>query len=205
MKDAETKMKFVEARAAGKSYATIHRELGISKSTCSEWDKAFKEEVTNMRRAEWDAIYEAHGMTRRARIEGIAAQRDRIAEAISQKSLEELPADKLLELYLKYQRELKAEFVEASEPTDNTLDGMAEAYEAIIQGAKEGIYGPNEVKALISALDAKKDTLIQASMERRREKEGDLGSLLDDYISDLIRKPDAGDGVYYINAEEGGS
>ena len=39
MKCQETKTEFIKLRASGKSFAYIAKELSISKSTCSSWEK----------------------------------------------------------------------------------------------------------------------------------------------------------------------
>ena len=44
MKSTDKKLAFIKARAAGKSYATIAKELRISQSTVYEWNKELAED-----------------------------------------------------------------------------------------------------------------------------------------------------------------
>lgn len=49
MKDTEKKLEYVRLRASGKSYSFIAKELGISKSTCSSWEKELKTDIETLR------------------------------------------------------------------------------------------------------------------------------------------------------------
>lgn len=68
MKDTETKLAFIKARAEGKSYSTITKELGIAKATCTSWEQSLKGDIEAMKRAQTEELYTAYNMKREARI-----------------------------------------------------------------------------------------------------------------------------------------
>lgn len=191
MKDRDTQLAFIKARSEGKSYSTITKELGIAKATCTSWEKTFKEEIATMKREQLEELYTAYSMKREARIKQLGCILQAIDTAISKKPLDMLPAEKLLDLRLKYARELKAEYEEPAEvETDNTLDGLLEQYNQLYLDSKAGKYSPADIKAQLSILDAKKDIIYSLAEEQRKEE-----NILDldfsaTYNSKLIRHAD---------------
>ena len=192
MKDRETQLAFIKARAEGKSYSIIAKELGIAKATCTSWEQNLRGEIEAMKSAQLEELYTAYGMKREARIKTLGETLQRIDKAIEGKPLDELPADKLLELKLKYSKELRAEYTEPVDvDTDNTLDGVLEQYDKLYRESKAGKYSPAEIKAQLAVLDAKRATLIQEEQERQKEVEDPVLEALDlgdNYISGLIRR-----------------
>lgn len=175
MKDRETQLAFIKARAEGKSYSTITQELGIAKATCASWERTLRGEIEELRQAQLEELYTAYSMTREARIKALGGILQGLDKAIAEKPLEELPADKLLELRLKYGRELKTEYTEPVElDTDNTLDGLLEEYNQLYTASKTGTLAPADIKAQLSILDAKRDTIYRLAREQEREEENPL-------------------------------
>lgn len=187
MKDTETKLAFVRARAEGKSYSMISRELGIAKATCTSWEKSMKADIDALKQAQLEELYTTYNMKRESRIRTLGGILQDLDNALSKKPLEDLPADKLLELKLKYQQELNKEYIEPLElNTDNTLEGLLEQYDQLYMDARAGKLKPADVKAQLSILEAKKNTLGRWAMEQMREDinpfEVQLG-----YTSKLLR------------------
>lgn len=170
MKTTEKKLAYIQARAQGKSYSTIATELEISKSTCSKWERGLKEDIDSLKRANTEELYTSYNMTREARIKGLGELLQGIDKAIAQKDLTELPLDKLLELRLKYARELKTEYVEPLEaPQEDSLEGILAQYSQLYTDSKSGKYSPAQVKAQLSILGAK------AVVIREQEQDSFLG------------------------------
>lgn len=191
MKDRETQLAFIKARAEGKSYSTITRELGIAKATCTSWEQSLRAEIEAMRQTQLEELYTAYNMKREARIKTLGTILQGLDKAIAEKPLEELPADKLLELRLKYGRELKAEYTEPVElETDDTLDGLLEQYNQLYRESKAGSYTPADIKAQLSILDAKRDTIYRLAGEQSREEESPLDFGFSEYTSKIIRHED---------------
>jgi len=189
LKDTETKLAFIKARAEGKSYSTITKELGIAKATCTSWEQSLKGEIATAKQAQLEELYTAYNMKREARIKSLGQIVQNLDQAIAGKPLEELNVDKLLELRLKYGRELKEEYREPVEvDTDDTLDGLLEQYNQLYKDSKAGTYSPPEVKAQLSILDAKRDILYRLAFELDKEEDSPMNvTNLLGYTSRVIR------------------
>lgn len=192
MKDRDTQLAFIKARAEGKSYGTITKELGIAKATCASWERTLKNDIDELRRAQLEELYTAYNMKRDARIKALGTILHSIDTAIAGKPLEDLPADKLLELRLKYGRELKEEYIEPVElSTDDTLDGLLEQYNQLYIESKAGNYSPADIKAQLSILDGKRDIIYRLAGEQIKEEESPLDfDCLGTYKSKIIRHED---------------
>lgn len=116
MKPQETKDRFVILRAEGKSYAAIQKELGISKATCSSWEKEFKDAITEKKGENLEQLYKAYNMTREGRIKQLGATLEAIEQALAQADLTQVPPDKLLKLNLEYKQALKEEWLPLQAP-----------------------------------------------------------------------------------------
>ncbi len=68
--------------------------------------------------------------------------------------------DKLLELKLKYERELKGEYTELLEDAgEDTIKGLLEQYNQLYTKSQNGNYSPTQIKAQLSILDAKRTAI----------------------------------------------
>ena len=133
MLPAETKHEFIRLRAEGHSYRAIQDKLGISKSTCQSWEKAFKREIAEIRADSMSALYQEYGMTKEARIKRLGSTLDRLQSELDRTDLSKLPPDKLLDYCLKYSDALRAEYAPPSPPIDfDTKTGSAAALVSLI-------------------------------------------------------------------------
>ena len=194
MKDRETQLAFIQARAEGKSYSTIAKELGIAKATCSSWEQTFKEDIETMKRERLEELYTAYNMKREARIQSLGTMLQKIDSALEDQMFRLLDTDKLLELKLKYMKALREEYREPAETeADNTLDGLLDQYNQLYSESMAGNYTPAEIKAQLSILDAKRETIYRLAGEQTREEEGsplDFSTFDKAYKSKIIRHED---------------
>lgn len=109
MKPQELKLQYVQLRAEGKSYDQIAKELNISKSTCTEWERALAAQIDEVKRAKLNELIEAYGMTKEARIRNLGDTLEKIDKALQAADFSQVDIDKLLTLKLKYAEQLKAE------------------------------------------------------------------------------------------------
>lgn len=175
MKTTEKKLAFIEARAAGKSYNTIAKELGISKSTCTSWSRELEKEIADLKAERLEELYEAYSMTKEARIKHLGATLQTIDSALAEKDLSEIPAEKLLELSLKYRKELKEEYIEPVDvPEGDSAEDILAAYRTLFVEAKQGRYTPNELSAQMSILNMRQSL---AGQVEHAEKWGFLDDL----------------------------
>ncbi len=109
MLDNETKEKFIELRATGKSYKNISQDLGVSKPTLIQWSKEFSNEIANMKAIEMDDLQERFYICKKRRIELLGEQVEAIKTELSTRELKSLPTEKLLDLLSKFTSNLRSE------------------------------------------------------------------------------------------------
>lgn len=161
MKDNQKKRAFITARAEGKSYEQIAKDLGISKSTCTKWSKDLEEEITTLQEAQREEIITTYKMQKEARINGLTAILEKIDTAIEEIDFKELSPRELLNLKLQYTRAIREETPEPIEVIGdsdiNTIQGIIGQLNFLLLRA--GQIPPATLKANIELLKAKKDIL----------------------------------------------
>ena len=108
----EVKEKFIELRAKGWSFDKIAKETGKAKQTLIDWSKELQEEISNRKALELEALYESYYLMRENRLQTFGAMLTKIKEEVERRDLSDVPTDKLLELLLKYNGQIKEEIVE---------------------------------------------------------------------------------------------
>lgn len=108
----ETKEKFIELRAKGWSFDKIAKELGKAKQTLIDWSKELQDEIANLKALELEALYEKHYLLKENRIETFGVLLRKLKDEVMSRDLSDVPTDKLLELLLKYNSQVKEEIVE---------------------------------------------------------------------------------------------
>jgi transposase len=159
MKTAEKKEKFIFLRAEGLSYSKITKEIHISKATCSRWEKELKNEIKKAKEERLEGLFSLYRIGREAHIEKLGEMVKRIDEAIAQKDLDEIPAEKLLRLKLEYEDRLQSYYTEPTEEgaesfnsysQEEMLEAVGELYERI----KKGTVTATQAKTELAALEA---------------------------------------------------
>ncbi len=108
----QTKEKFIELRAKGWSYDKIAKELGKAKQTLIDWSKELEIEIANLKALELEALYEKHFLLKENRLQTFGTMITKIKEEIESRDLSDVPTDKLLDLLLKYENQVKDEVIE---------------------------------------------------------------------------------------------
>jgi len=101
MKDIETKHRFVELRAQGKSLRTASDELGIGMQTAVRWERELKEQIENLKTMELDALLERHRLTVQAQIERYGVELTRVTDELQKRDLAGVPTPKLYDIMIK--------------------------------------------------------------------------------------------------------
>lgn len=109
MKDANTKEKFLELRAQGKSLRTIEQEIGTGRRTLAKWQSECKEELENLQAIEFEVMREEYSLTVQARIERFGRQLQRVTEELENRDLSDIPTPKLVDLAIKLDTKLREE------------------------------------------------------------------------------------------------
>lgn len=108
----DTKQQFIELRAKGWSFDKIAKELGKAKQTLIDWSKELQDEIANLKAMELEAIYESYYLLKENRLQTFGILLNKIKDEVLSRDLTEVPTDKLLELLLKYNTQIKEEIVE---------------------------------------------------------------------------------------------
>lgn len=112
METTELKERFIELRAKGWSFDKIAKEIGKAKQTLIDWSKELQEEIANKKALELEALYENYYLLKENRLQTFGAMITKIKEEVERRDLSDVPTDKLLELLLKYNSQVKEEIVE---------------------------------------------------------------------------------------------
>lgn len=146
MKPQEVKQRFIELRAEGYSYSYIMKELNIAKATCSKWEQDFTEEISNLKRESMNALYKSYHMTKEARIKKLGDTLNRVDDALQKADLSEVPADKLLDIKLRYGEALRKEYTPASKPLSKDVDEhfILEAMGDLLERVRNGEATPEQ-------------------------------------------------------------
>ena len=115
MEILETKHRFIELRAKGYSFDKIALELNKAKQTLIDWSRELKEEIEIRKATELELIYESYFLLKKSRLQSLGDILLRIETEIGQRSLSTIPTDKLLDIYLKYINQIKAELEPVNE------------------------------------------------------------------------------------------
>lgn len=154
MKKQEQRAEFIRLRAEGKSLRAIAEEIGVSKSSLSEWERELRAEVDRLRAENLEELYSSYGMAREARIRRLGDTLRRIDTALDAVDLSALPPEKLLDYKLKYQAALKEEYkagagADVSGEAENTLEALRDLY----RRASAGETSLPEAKIELAILD----------------------------------------------------
>lgn len=111
MEILDTKKKFIELRAKGWSFDKIAKELGKAKQTLINWSKELEDEIANLKALKLEALYEKHYLLKENRIETFGVLLKKLKDEVMSRDLSDVPTDKLLDLLLKYENQLKDEII----------------------------------------------------------------------------------------------
>jgi len=112
MEIIDTKERFITLRAQGWSFDKIAKELGKAKQTLIDWSKELQDEIANLKALELEALYESYYLMRENRLQTFGEMLTKIKTEVESRDLSDVPTDKLLDLFLKYNSQVKEEIVE---------------------------------------------------------------------------------------------
>lgn len=131
MEPLAIKKKFVELRAQGYSFDKISKEIGVGKQALLDWSKELQDEVANLKAIELDELYQQYHLHKAARLRSFALVLSRIKDELESRDLSTVPTEKLLELYLKYDSQIKEEIVEPVYKSSQELEEAKEDRETL--------------------------------------------------------------------------
>ena len=157
MKLTEKREQYILLRAEGHSFSKISKELHISKSTCSKWERALEEKIKAVKEERLDELFTLYKVGREAKIKKLGETLQRIDEALEKKDLTEIPAEKLLKIKLEYEDRLQASYSEPNtgpEPfTEYSSEEVIKALLGLYGRIKEGKITPEQARNELKALE----------------------------------------------------
>jgi transposase-like protein len=147
METIETKRRFIELRAKGYSFDKIAKELGKAKQTLLDWSRDLDQEIAQAKALELDSLYEAYSLYKEARLKTLGEILCKLKNELDNRDLKDLPTDRLLDLFLKYEGVVKESLVEPvfkssreieEEKEDRLLLGELTALEGLESRLKVG-------------------------------------------------------------------
>ena len=112
METIETKRRFIELRAKGYSFDKIAKELGKAKQTLLDWSRELDQQIAQAKALELDSLYESYSLYKEARLKTLGEILSKLKKEVDQRDLIDLPTDRLLDLFLKYEGVVKESLVE---------------------------------------------------------------------------------------------
>ena len=131
MGDLEDKEKFIELRAKGWTFDKIAKELHKRKATLIDWSKELESEIANRKAIELEVLYEKHYLLKEQRIEKLGNLLNKIINEINNRNLKDIPTDKLFDLLLKYNKEIKEEMIEPVYKSTMEIENERQSYELL--------------------------------------------------------------------------
>lgn len=131
MGDLEVKEKFIELRAKGWTFDKIAKELHKRKATLIDWSKELESEIANRKAIELEALYEKHYLLKEQRIEKLGNLLNKIINEIENRNLKDIPTNKLFDLFLKYNKEIKEEMIEPVYKSTMEIENERQSYELL--------------------------------------------------------------------------
>lgn len=131
MGDLEDKEKFIELRAKGWTFDKIAKELHRRKATLIDWSKELESEIANRKAIELEVLYEKHYLLKEQRIEKLGNLLNKIINEIDNRNLKDIPTDKLFDLLLKYNKEIKEEMIEPVYKSTMEIENERQSYELL--------------------------------------------------------------------------
>lgn len=122
MKSTDDRLKVIELRAKGLSIATIAKLTRMAKSTVVNLLADSREEVASLQAMELDALYEAQRITAAERIKRLAEIQAKIKDEVDRRNLQDVPTEKLIDLYLKTSTALDGAIIEPRILSDRQVE-----------------------------------------------------------------------------------
>lgn len=103
----EVKDQFIELRAKGHTIEEVGRMLDVSKPTLIGWSKEFQTEIGNRKALEMEALQEKYKVNWFQRIKTVGEELEKLNEELEKREYSDMATKEILEVKLKYFKELK--------------------------------------------------------------------------------------------------
>jgi len=131
----ETKDRFIEMRAEGKTFAQIAKELGISYNTAVNWSRDLCDEISAVEAFKKEELIEKYRMTKEKKLEMYGERLLAIQDELAKRDLSDIPTNKLLDMMIKCEKAFEAEAGSPQFLTEEDIKEMKERREFDRQNA----------------------------------------------------------------------
>lgn len=105
----QTKTQIITLRAEGQSYAKIAEMVKVSKQTAIDVAREEQDAIATLQATEMEALYEAHRINQRGRLEQLSELQRKLLEEIQRRDLTDVPTKDLFNLFLSTSKSIKEE------------------------------------------------------------------------------------------------
>ncbi len=109
MHSPDTQNKFIELRAQGHSFVRIAADLGVAKSTLTDWSRKFRFQIQNRRALELDDLHYRFLGTVQTRVNALSEKLARVEAELRQRDLARVSTPQLFSLAASLRRQLERE------------------------------------------------------------------------------------------------
>lgn len=110
MKDSQSKQRFIQLRAEGRSYESIAQELKVCKNTALKWGHELADDINNLKFTICDNIIEQYKISIHEKLVKLFEEIKKVDAAIQQKNYNELSTKDLILLREKLENKMRKEF-----------------------------------------------------------------------------------------------
>jgi len=156
----DQKLRFVELRAEGHSYAVIAKDLHVSKGTLANWSRELEAEIASAKAMELESLMEEFYLLKEGRIRLLGGLLQRLRTELEARDLSTIPTDKLVDLTLRTYGELQEERVEVRPLSD-------EERRRLKDGTGPEVNARDVAGKLVDTLERYKAGLLDAGQARQ--------------------------------------
>ncbi len=117
----ELKQQFITLRAKGYSLEKISKQVGKCRQTLSNWNSEFVEEIESAKAIEMEALFEECLLAKEHRIRSLSQLLVKIEKELEKRDFTEVGDDKLVDLQLKINQQLKEEYFEPKPKSESEI------------------------------------------------------------------------------------
>ena len=125
----ETKDKFIEMRAEGKTFAQIAKVLGIAHNTAVNWSRDLCDDISAVEAFKKEELIEKYRMTKEKKLEMYGERLLAIQDELAKRDLSDIPTNKLLDMMIKCEKAFEAEAGSIDFLTDEDIEQRKERRE----------------------------------------------------------------------------
>ena len=122
----ETKNKFIEMRAEGRTFAKIAAELNISYNTAVNWSRELSDNISAAEAFKKEELIEKYRMTKEKKLEMYGERLLAIQDELAKRDLSDIPTNKLFDMMIKCSQAFEAEAGTTDFLTDEDIEQLKE-------------------------------------------------------------------------------